>query len=219
MKDILDNRAQRRAGRNLPARRRNSRSGFTLVELLVTLAVAAILLTVAVPSFRTFVQNAQLASTADGFLGAIQRARSEAITRGDPVILCRTGDPSTRTCRAKEPDGSDNQSNDWTPGWLMYVKEGYTGSGGVSGDYTGGSGETLIKAGEPASGGATITSDSDGNQWLAFFPDGSLNESGTVQYAVCDERGATEDISKMIIIQSLGRPYMKAFDAADDCTP
>ena len=70
--------------------------------------------------FRTFVQNAQLNSTADGFLAAIQQARSEAITRGDAVLLCRTADPTTDNC-------GTSGSEDWTPGWLMYAVRNFTG--------------------------------------------------------------------------------------------
>lgn len=210
----------RRVNRRLPGMTcAHCARGFTLIELMVTLAVAAILLAVGVPSFRTFVQNAELNSAAGGLLAAIQQARSEAITRGDPVLLCRTGDASSRTCRANEPDGTANQSNDWTPGWLMYVKEGYTGGGGVGGDYGGGAGETLIRLGEPAPEGVTITSDDDGNQWLAFFPDGTLNEGDAVEYAVCDGRGAQPGISQMLVIQSIGRPYLRDFDAGDTCSP
>lgn len=200
-----------------------STRGFTLIELLVTLAVAAILLSVAVPSFRTFIQNAKINNAADGFLAAIQQARSEAITRGDPVLLCRTGDASSDasslSCGANEPDGSSNQTNDWTPGWIMYVKEGYTGSGGTGGNYSSSTDGEPLKRGQPAPDGVTITSESDGNQWLAFFADGTLNESGTVEYAVCDGRGAQEDTSKMIVIQSIGRPYLRDFDSTDSCSP
>lgn len=216
------NRHYRSSGSCTPqktVRRQPSSRGFTLIELLVTLAVAAILLSVAAPSFRTFIQNAKLNSAADSFLAAIQQGRSEAITRGDPVLLCRTGDASSLTCRANEPDGSANQTNDWSPGWIMYVKEGYTGSGGTSGDYSNTDDGPPLKLGQPVPDGITITSESDGNQWLAFFADGTLNESGTVQYAVCDDRGAQEDISKMIVIQSIGRPYLRNFDATDTCSP
>lgn len=186
---------------------------------MVVLSVAAILLAVAVPSFRTFVQNSKLDNAADTFLAALQQARSEAITRGDPVLLCRTGDSSTESCNAAEPDGSPNQANDWTPGWLMYVKEGYDDDFGVGGSYTGAAGETLLKLGQPAPDGVTITSSVWGNEVLAFFADGTLNEGDDVEYAVCDDRGARPDISQMVVIRPIGRPYLRDFDASDTCSP
>ena len=191
-------------GPNRGASIRRLGGGFSLTELLITLAVGSILLAAAVPSFRTFVQNSRLDGATDSFLTAIQQARSEAITRGDPVILCRTGDPSTLNCQANEPDGSANQSADWSPGWIAYAKQGYAGSGGT--DYDSSNDGPPLRLGGPAPGGVTITSDGDGNQWLAFFADGTLNESGEAQYAVCDDRGAAE--GRLIVIRMVGRPYV-----------
>jgi len=178
-------------------------NGFSLPELLVTLAVGSILLAAAVPSFRMFVQNSRLDAATDSFLTAIQQARSEAITRGDPVILCRTGDPSSG-CGADEPEGPANQPNDWSPGWIAYAKRGYAGSGGA--DYDNSTDGAPLRLGGPAPDGVAITSDGDGNRWLAFFADGTLNESGEAQYAVCDDRGAAE--GRLIVIRMVGRAYV-----------
>lgn len=185
---------------------RFSAQGFTLIELLVTLAVAAVLLTMAAPSFRTFVQNSKVDNAADGFLGAIQRARSEAITRGEAVVLCRTTDPASNSCVS-----GDNK--DWTTGWLMYVVPG----GGET-DYTAAD-HVLLGQGNPAPQGIEITSDDHGNQWLAFAGDGSLDEGGSVAYAICDtDRGV--DGGQLIVIPMIGRPYLTDdLSDAPGCAP
>lgn len=67
-------------------------TGFTLIELMVALAVAAILLAVAVPAFRTLLRNYQVSTQADDFLGSVQTARSEAVKRGAAVVLCAVPD-------------------------------------------------------------------------------------------------------------------------------
>lgn len=182
--------------------------GFTLIELLVTVAVAAILLAVAVPSFRTFIQNAQLSNSADGFLTAIQRARSEAITRGDAVLLCRTADPSSDTC-------GTSGANEWSRGWLMYVVRNFTGEINYDGSNAD---HELISRGSPAPEGVTITSDSHGNSWLTYAADGTLGEDDTVAYAICDDRGAAH--GRLIVIPMIGRPYLTndMTDAAN-CQP
>ena len=56
--------------------------GFTLVELMVTLAVAAIILAIAAPSFSQMIRDHRLITTANDFMGTMQLARSEAIRRG-----------------------------------------------------------------------------------------------------------------------------------------
>lgn len=63
-------------------------AGFTLVELMVTIVVSAILLAIAMPSFRDMILAHKLATAADGVVAAIQTARMEAIKRNAPAQFC-----------------------------------------------------------------------------------------------------------------------------------
>ncbi len=76
--------------------------GFTLIELMVTLAIAAILMMVAVPSFTAFQRNAELTATANTFLAAINSARSEAMKRNLPAVVLPLG-------------------TGWASGWTVFV--------------------------------------------------------------------------------------------------
>ncbi len=62
--------------------------GMTAVELLFTMAIAALVMALAVPNFRDFVQNNRAAEEANALVGALALARSEAVTRGVPVTVC-----------------------------------------------------------------------------------------------------------------------------------
>ena len=62
--------------------------GFTLVELIVTLGVAAILLGVAVPSMRDLIHNNRLAAATNLFVSSLNIARSEAIKQGRNATVC-----------------------------------------------------------------------------------------------------------------------------------
>jgi len=67
--------------------------GFTLWELLVTIAVAGILLGIAVPSFSNFQRSNAMAAAANDLVTGTLLARSEAVKRQAPVVLCITADP------------------------------------------------------------------------------------------------------------------------------
>lgn len=66
--------------------------GFTLIELMLTISVAAVLLTVGVPSFQEFIASNRLTSEVNGLSAFIQLARSEAIKSGRRVTLCASSD-------------------------------------------------------------------------------------------------------------------------------
>ncbi|WP_423707694.1 GspH/FimT family pseudopilin [Undibacterium sp. WLX3042] len=78
-------------------------SGFSLVELMVTVAIAAILMAIAAPSFKIFIDNQKLLTTATEFYSAVNMTRSEAIKRGAQVTLAA------------------NDGASWTSGWTVFV--------------------------------------------------------------------------------------------------
>jgi type IV fimbrial biogenesis protein FimT len=82
--------------------------GFSLIELLVTVAVAALLLAAGAPSFRQMIQNSRITSQANELLTAIHFARSEALKRARPVSICGSADGSA--C-----------GGGWAGSWLVFV--------------------------------------------------------------------------------------------------
>jgi type IV fimbrial biogenesis protein FimT len=79
--------------------RRQSR-GFTLIELMVTIAVIALIAAVASPAMITLMNSNRLSSTAGELTSAAQLARAEAIRRSAPVVLCGSDDGATCTAGA-----------------------------------------------------------------------------------------------------------------------
>ena len=69
--------------------------GFTLIELMITLAVAAILLTVAVPSFQTLIKRNALTARTNNFIADLHFARGEAAKRGSDVSVCPSSNGTT----------------------------------------------------------------------------------------------------------------------------
>ncbi len=82
----------------------------TAIELLVVLAIGAILLTVAVPSFVSLTQSNRVAGEINAFVGDLQFARAEAIKQGQPVTVCASSDGLN--CL-----GAPN----WQSGWIVFA--------------------------------------------------------------------------------------------------
>lgn len=79
--------------------------GFTLIELIITVTVGAILIMLAVPSMGQMIANNRLAGGANEILGAINYARSEAIKRGASVSVCE-GDGGWASYTVADGDGN-----------------------------------------------------------------------------------------------------------------
>jgi len=84
--------------------------GLTLLELMVTIAIAGILLTIGVPSFDAVVTRNRISANTNDFITAINLARSEAIKRGSEVGVCKSADGASCT-----------ESGDWDQGWIVYL--------------------------------------------------------------------------------------------------
>lgn len=69
--------------------------GFTLIEMMVTIAVLAVLVAIATPSFTTVINNNRLTSQANELVAALHTARSEALKINAPVSVCRSADGET----------------------------------------------------------------------------------------------------------------------------
>jgi type IV fimbrial biogenesis protein FimT len=95
--------------------RRSKSGGFTLIELMVTVAVLAILSAIAIPQLTRFITNARVSGTMNEYIAAVNLARAEAVSRGVRVTICAAA--TTTTCRTS--------GTDWTVGgWIVFVDDG-----------------------------------------------------------------------------------------------
>lgn len=85
-------------------------SGFTLIELMITLFIVGVLLAVGVPSLKTFMQGNRLIAASNELISALHVARSEAIKINSRVSICESGDG--KTC---------SNSGSWENGWIVFV--------------------------------------------------------------------------------------------------
>jgi len=94
----------------------------TLIELMVTLAVAIILVTVGMPLFSGMAANNRSTAEANTFLAAFKLARSEAVKRSAQVSICAVADPKVTTVTCS------NNSSDWTNGLMVFTDTGTAGT-------------------------------------------------------------------------------------------
>jgi type IV fimbrial biogenesis protein FimT len=84
--------------------------GFTLIELMVAVAILAILAMLAAPSFNEAILSNRLASFSNNFVASANLARGEAIKRNSDVTLCIVANETATTCTT---------SGDWEQGWIV----------------------------------------------------------------------------------------------------
>ncbi|VAX06444.1 hypothetical protein MNBD_GAMMA25-1889 [hydrothermal vent metagenome] len=130
-------------------------AGLSLIELIVVLAVFALVTTLAVPNFRNFVQNNQMSASANNLMGSLALARSEAIKRNQQVSVCASNNQTSCT------------GVDWNNGWIVFVDSDNPGV--VDGT------DEIINVVQGLPGGMDLSST---DPYIQFKPNGSLAACG-----------------------------------------
>lgn len=154
-------------------------NGFSLIELMVAVAIAAILLGIAVPSFNNMLADNRLATQTNDVIGAVLFARSEAIRRNQTITFCRTDSAAANTCAA---------GANWTD-WI------------VTNNPAAGVATTTLRRGSFArSGEAMRISSTLAASRLAFQPTGLANVAGGANtIRVCTTSSTTDNVRQIEI--------------------
>lgn len=161
--------------------------GVTMMELMVTLSIAAILLTIAAPSMRDFIIDNRVAGASNQLMASFAFARSEAIRRGVTVTLCKSANGAT--CA---------NAGGWEQGWIIFP------DGGVQGTVDGG--DAPIRVVE-AFTNLTISGGANFTNWFSYLSngasDGAALNNGT--FSVCSSPSGRD-----IVINDTGRVRVSA---------
>jgi type IV fimbrial biogenesis protein FimT len=170
-------------------------AGFTIIELMITVAVASILLAIAVPSFNQMIISGRLTAQSNEMVAAMSLARSEAIKRNANVTLCRSANMT----------GCVTSAGAWQ-NWIIRVGPAAAG--------------TVLRQGSMNNFGGTLVMRSTlTNDQVIFGPDGLARTGGTTvadhTITVCSRREIDRNVRRIV----LGAGSRMSTEAADaTCT-
>lgn len=147
--------------------------GVTIIELLVTLSIVVIMMTVAVPGMQDFMSTNRLSTITTDFMGTLNYARSEAVKRGVPVTACRSANGST--CAA---------SGAWSQGRIVFLDEDGDGAVDAADD------EVLRTATATPTGYTLIGTVNT----ITFKRNGSTDDTGTVALCINSDETRAQSV-------------------------
>ena len=164
--------------------------GFTLIELMVTIAVLAIIVTLAAPSFQATIENNRLTSQANELVTALALARSEAVRRNTPVTVC---------------PGSCALGQGWADGWRVFAEP--AGSDRNSANVA--VGAELLRVSPALVNPLRFDNAAGLPVLLRFLPDGRVSDRGGAQVFPVEfdlsSPACTSNSARRIEITRLGR--------------
>jgi type IV fimbrial biogenesis protein FimT len=169
--------------------------GFTLLELIIIVAIIGIATAFAVPGLTEMIANNRVSSNASDFAAALQLSKAEAVARLNPVVVCKKNAASTDCV-----DGGD-----WSQGWIVFSDD--------DGDDVVDVGEDVLLAHEALNSRITFIGNNDEvDSSITFRPSGTSDVTDTGILIICND-GRFDFSSRGILVTITGRgSVMKASD-------
>ena len=171
--------------------------GFTLVELMITLEIAAVLLGTVAPGMARLMERNRIQTAADNLFTGLMLTRSEALKRNQSVVICKSANGTA--C-------ATGGGTEWHDGWLVYAD--------ADGDNAPDPNEILRVTSSLRNGDTLYTSGSDFDDQVSYNVDGTASGIGT--FVVCNKAGDL-NYSREVAVSVTGRPKLNK--STTDCTP
>lgn len=170
-------------------------SGFTLIEVLVVVAIAAILASMAVPSFRTMLVKRSVQSAAETLVSDMRFARTEALTRSARVVICSLAANSTSACAGS--------SGSWQNGWIVFVDMNSSGSLDA--------GDDVVRVQQELPNIASIQSSTPGGDLTKFtFEPAGWAKAATQSFVFTPTGTVPAGTTRLVCISIQGRPSLRS---------
>jgi type IV fimbrial biogenesis protein FimT len=167
--------------------------GFTIVELLITIAIVAILASLAGPSFSLLLERNRISTITNQFTGALTYARNEAVTRNRRVVVCKVADATLALPQCQAGSAWDN-------GWIVFIDD--NGNSQLDAN------EMLLRVTGAIPANYSILSQGPATSWIVFNANGLARFRGAVlgaTYAVTPPTGVSSTSSRVIVVDTTGR--------------
>ena len=158
-------------------------AGFTLIELVTTTAILALLASAALSPMAALIERQRASSATSSLVAHMQLARLAAVERNRRTVLCPSSDGAT--CAT---------GNDWSQGWLLFVDE--------DGNRRPDAKDDILRVDLASPRSHLRIASSAGRQQLRYLPDGT--SAGTnLTLSICSRHG---ELLGKVIVNNMGRP-------------
>lgn len=170
-------------------------NGFTLLELMVTLLLFAIFVTLGVPTFRDFTLTNRMATRVNALVSDLTYARNEAVKRNSGVTICKSANPTAALASCTDSGG-------WEQGRIMFVDANRPPNGQRD------TGEILLRASQPFADGSTLRGNNNVQNRVTYIGTGRVaGSNGSLIF--CDARitnfSTDKSKARVIVISPTGR--------------
>ena len=178
--------------------KKRTQKGFTLYELLITVLIVGVVLSLGIPNMSEFTANSRITSTANDLHAAFHLARSEAARAKDNITICAS---------ANSMDAAADCGGTWDQGFIVFVD--------TTGDILRNTvDETVLRAHPAIADGVTLAIENDAT-FFSYGPSGLgrgnvLGNQAITRVVICDERGTEEtakdfSAARLFVATPLGR--------------
>ncbi len=184
------------AGNGLIVAARSRTLGFTIIEMMITIAILAVLVAAVAPSFIETIRMSRLQTQSNALFTSLMLARSEAVKRNYPVVVCKSADGAACTA-----------AGNWEQGWLVFPDKDR--------DSTLDADEPVIRAVGALGGGNTLRSGANYANRVTYRPDATASQADA--FRLCGSNAVDEE-ARQISVSLTGRPRtQKGLDGDKSC--